>query len=267
MKTYGIIGTGQIGTALAKALSEKLDADHLILANRTHEKALELANKLGAIAGDNEMAAQCSYIILAVKPQSMEMLLKSLRPVLQKRKDRFVLVSVAAGLNIKDLQCMAGGNYPILRIMPNTPVSIGEGMCLYVRSSELTREETEEFLSVADSAGRFDEISENLMNIGSALTGCSPAFISMFLEAMADGGVACGMPRARALEYAAQAMLGTAQLYLKTRMHPGEMKDAVCSPGGSTIAGVRALENGGFRASVISAVEAACVRGAELGKE
>ena len=129
-----------------------------------------------------------------------------------------------------------------------------------------TKEEVEQFLDAAAAAGRFDAISEAQMNVGSVLTGCGPAYVSIFLEAMADGAVACGLPRGKALEYAAQAIAGTAQLYLDSRIHPGEMKDAVCSPGGSTIAGVRALEQHAFRAAVMEAVEASSARGLELGK-
>ncbi len=267
MTTYGIIGTGQMGSAMAKALCAKVNGKQVFLSNRTPEKAEALAKALGAVAVDNEIAAQCSYVILAVKPQMMGALLESLRPVLSARQERFVLVSVAAGLLIEDLQRMAGANYPVLRVMPNTPVSIGAGMCLYSASRELTKAECEEFLRSAELAGRFDAIDEAKMNVATALTGCAPAFVSIFLEALADGGVAWGLPRAKALEYAAQAITGTAQLYLTTRTHPGEMKDAVCSPGGSTIAGVRALEQGGFRAATIAAVDACCVKGSTLRKE
>lgn len=265
MTTYGIIGTGQMGSAMAKALCAKLGGERVFLANRTPAKAEALAKALGASAVDNETAAKCSYVILAVKPQTMGTLLETLRPVLAAREDRFVLVTVAAGLNIADYRAMTGASCPVLRIMPNTPVSIGAGMCLYCADG-VTPDEIDEFLSAAEKAGRFDEISENQMNAASAVAGCSPAFVCMFLEAMADGGVACGLPRAKALEYAAQAIAGTAELYLATRTHPGEMKDAVCSPGGSTIAGVRALEQAGLRAGVMAAVEASCARGAELGK-
>lgn len=266
MTTFGIIGTGQMGGALAKALRTAVAGEQIFLANRTPEKAQALAAELGVQAVDNETAARCSYVVLAVKPQTMGALLASLQPVLSARTDRFVLVSVAAGLNIADLRRMAGGDYPLVRIMPNTPVSIGAGMSLYC-AQDVTREELDALLCAVRGAGRFDEISEKQMNAASAVAGCGPAYVSLFLEAMADGGVACGLPRAKALEYAAQTIAGTAQLYLQTRTHPGAMKDAVCSPGGSTIAGVRELERAGFRAGVMAAVEAACARGEELGKE
>ena len=264
--TFGIIGTGNMGSAIARALCARVDGKDVYLANRTPEKAQSLAAALGAVAADNETAARCTYVVLAVKPQMMGALLSSLRPVLEARQDRFVLVSLAAGLGIETLQEMAGSAYPVLRLLPNTPVAIGAGMSLYSASPELTKQELDDFLDACACAGRFDEISEAQMNAGSALTGCTPAFVSLFLEALSDGGVACGLPRQKALEYAAQAIAGTAQLYLATKTHPGAMKDAVCSPGGSTIAGVRALEQGGFRAAAMQAVEAACKRGSELGK-
>ena len=266
MQTFGIIGTGQMGGAIAKALRERVDGAQILLANRSPKKAQVLAQVLDATAVDNETAAKCSYIILGVKPQNMAELLDSLRRTLEAREDRFVLVSLAAGLDIAAIQRMAGHRWPVLRVMPNTPVSIGAGMCLYTASPEVTKDELDAFLDAAAAAGRFDAVSEAQMNPASTLTGCGPAYVSMFLEAMADGAVACGLPRGKALEYAAQAIAGTAQLYLDARIHPGEMKDAVCSPGGSTIAGVRALEQRAFRAGVMEAVEASCARGAELGK-
>ena len=266
MTTFGIIGTGQMGGAIAKALRENVAGNRILLANRSPKKAQVLAEILDATAVDNETAAQCSYVILGVKPQNMKELLDTLRATLDARKDRFVLVSLAAGLDVASIQRLAGNPWPVLRVMPNTPVSIGAGMCLYSASPEVKSSEITEFLEAASAAGRFDAVPESQMNIGSVLTGCSPAFVSMFIEAMSDGAVACGLPRAKALEYAAQAVAGTAQLYLDSRIHPGEMKDAVCSPGGSTIAGVRALEQRAFRAAVMDAVEASCARGLELGK-
>ena len=266
MTTFGIIGTGQMGGAIAKALRENVEGDRIMLANRSPKKAQVLAQVLDATAVDNQTAAGCSYVILGVKPQNMAELLDDLRPTLEAREDRFVLVSLAAGLDIAAIQRLAGHPWPVLRVMPNTPVSIGAGMCLYSVSPETTKEEVKQFLDAAAAAGRFDAISEAQMNVGSVLTGCGPAYVSIFLEAMADGAVACGLPRGKALEYAAQAIAGTAQLYLDSRIHPGEMKDAVCSPGGSTIAGVRALEQHAFRAAVMEAVEASSARGLELGK-
>ena len=152
---------------------------------------------------------------------------------------------------------LAGGSFPVIRVLPNTPVSVGEGMVLYTCSPEVSDDELKSFLSAMSGAGRFSETEEALIDAGSAISGCGPAFADMFMEALADGGVTCGLSRAKALEYAAQMLLGTAKLYLESGKHPGELKDAVCSPGGATIQGVRVLEERGFRGAVMDAVIAA----------
>ena len=158
------------------------------------------------------------------------------------------------------------GNYPVIRIMPNTPAAIGEGMILYCAEGVETEEKTA-FVDVMQAAGSFDELSESLIDAGSAVSGCGPAFVYPFIEAMADGAVACGLPRAKAQRYAAQTLVGAAKLVLESGDHPGALKDAVCSPGGSTIQGVRALEQNGFRSAVVEAVIAAYEKTVALGKQ
>ena len=162
---------------------------------------------------------------------------------------------------------MAGGNYPVIRIMPNTPASIGKGMILYAQNNNVTKEETDIFVNDMSGAGVLDSIDEKLIDAASAVSGCGPAFVYMFIEALADGAVECGLPRQKAMLYAAQTVLGSAELVLKSGKHPGELKDAVCSPGGTTIAGVHALENGAFRANAINAVSDAYKKTLELGKK
>ena len=164
---------------------------------------------------------------------------------------------MAAGLTIESIRQMAGGDYPVIRIMPNTPASIGEGMILYAVGSGVPEDAVEIFLADMSGAGKFSLLPEHLIDAGSAVSGCGPAFVDLFIEALADGGVACGLPRAKALEFAAQMVLGSAKLVLETGKHPGELKDAVCSPGGTTIQGVRVLEEQGFRAAAMDAVIAA----------
>ena len=159
---------------------------------------------------------------------------------------------------------MAGSAYPIIRIMPNTPVAVGAGMVLCSAANGVTDAETAQFEAVMSCAGGLDWIPENLIDAGSAVSGCGPAFAYLFIEALADGAVACGLPRAKALEYAARTVQGAAKMVLETGKHPGELKDAVCSPGGTTIAGVHALEAGAFRASAMEAVLAAYERNEEL---
>lgn len=265
-KTYGLIGTGNMGSAVAKAVAQCVPADSIWLCNRTPEKAQKLAEELQCKSADKEtLAKNCSYIFLGVKPQMMGALLEELSPILAARTDRFVLVSMAAGLTMADIRAMAGGNYPVIRIMPNTPVSIGEGVILY-DAVDVTSEEMEEFCKALSAAGLLDHLSEPLFDAGTAVAGCGPAFADLFMEALADGGVLGGLPRDKALLYAAQMLKGAAALVLETGEHPGKLKDAVCSPGGSTIAGVQALEDHAFRSAVLSAVEAAIKRTKELRK-
>lgn len=267
MSKYGFIGTGNMGGALARAVAKTVDGEDIFLTNRTRKKAEVLAAELDCQVCDNVIvAAACDYVFLGVKPQMMAGLFSEIAPALTKRQERVILVTMAAGLTMETICRMAGGDYPVIRLMPNTPAAIGEGMILYAANDLVTESELAEFLDAMSPAGRFDRLDEKLIDAGSAVCGCGPAYAYMMIEALADGGVACGLPRAKAVEYAAQMMAGAAKMVLETGKHPGELKDAVCSPGGSTIAGVRALENGGFRAAAINAVAAACEKNKELGK-
>jgi len=263
--TFGFIGTGNMGGALARAAA-KANVP-MLLANRTAAKAEALASELGCQAASaEEVAGQCGYVFLGVKPQMMKDLLEAVAPVLAARTDDFVLVSMAAGLTMEDIRTMAGAPYPVIRIMPNTPVAVGSGVVLYDATENVAEPVLEQFCQGLRFVGLLDPLPEHLMDAGSAVAGCGPAFAAMFMEALADGAVACGLPRAKALDYAAQMLLGTARLALESGQHPGQMKDAVCSPGGSTIAGVHTLEQGGFRSATMEAVKAAYQRTKELGK-
>ena len=258
MATLGFIGTGNMGGALARAACKRIPSDQVFLANRTVEKARALAEELDCRVADNAAVAQSAdFIFLGVKPQMMADMLADIAPILAERETRFVLVSMAAGLTIADIQHMAGGEYPVIRTMPNTPSAIGAGMILYTCGAGVSKVEEKAFLDAMGGAGRLAAIPESQMDVGSAVAGCGPAFVDLFIEALADGGVACGLPRALAMEFAAQMVMGSAQLVLESGKHPGALKDAVCSPGGSTIQGVRALEKAGFRSAVMEAVIAA----------
>lgn len=259
---YGFIGCGNMGGALARAVAKT--TKDILLTDRSG-KARELAEELGCGYGTNMQAAgQCERIFLGVKPHMMESVLEPLKPVLQERKP--LLISMAAGLEIGKIERFAGGNIGVVRIMPNTPVAAGTGVVLYCRNSLVEEDVLSQLLHDLRFAGQADELEERLMDAGSALSGCGPAYLYMMIEAMADGAVCCGIPRAKALEYAAATMAGAGQMVLATHQHPGQLKDAVCSPGGSTIAGVRALEEQGFRGAVMDAVIAAYHRNQELGK-
>jgi len=266
MRTYGFIGTGNMGGALARALCRTVDPANLVLSSRTPANAKALASELGCTAADNEtVAQQCQYIVLGVKPQMMAGVLEPLRPVLARRDDRFILVTMAAGLTMERIAALAGGDYPVIRIMPNTPCAVGAGVVLYTANRLVSEEDLSGFAADFAAAGVLDRLDESLIDAGSAVSGCGPAFVYQFIEALADGGVACGLPRKKALLYAAQMVKGSAELLLSSGEHPGALKDAVCSPAGSTIAGVRALEQAGVRGAVMDAVIAALERTKELG--
>ena len=263
-KTIGFIGTGNMGAALATAAA-KVTGD-LLLSNRTPEKAAALAGKIGGRVSTNlEIASECSMIFLGVKPHLMAGLLASIAPYLSENPNSPVLVTMAAGVTIDQIRQAAGGAFPVIRIMPNTPVAVGAGLISYCWEGVL-QEQLDEFQSLMRYAGTLDPLEEGLMDVGSAVSSCGPAYAYQFIEALADGGVACGLPREKALCYAAQTLLGAAQMVLSSGRHPGALKDAVCSPGGSTIQGVRQLEKHGMRSAVMEAVIAAYERNTRLGK-
>ena len=263
---YGFIGTGNMGSALARALVKAVHAKDVLLADFLPEKAEALAKELGAHSGSNEEAVrQCDRIFLGVKPQRMASVLGELVPLLQEHKP--LLISMAAGVEIQTVQKLAGGSLPVIRIMPNMPVALGQGMVLYCCNELVPSQTLDSFLDDMRFAGRLDCLEENLIDAGCAVSGCGPAYMYLFAEALADGAVACGLPREKALTYAAQTMAGAAAMLLETGQHPGQLKDAVCSPAGSTIEGVSALETGGLRAAAISAVKAGFEKSRTLGKK
>ena len=262
---YGFIGCGNMGGAVARAVCKGAGAANVLLANRTASKAEALAAELGCQTGTNaDVAQSCDFIFLGVKPQMMEDLLDDLAPILSGREN-FVLVTMAAGLSMARIRQMAGDAYPIIRIMPNTPVSLGVGMIQYC-SDDVPSKMLAAFVSAMAPAGQLDELDERMIDAASSVSGCGPAWAYQFIEALADGGVAAGLPRAKAQRYAAQMLLGSARMVLESGKHPGELKDAVCSPGGSTIQGVRLLEERAFRGAVTDAVLAAYEKTKEMGK-
>jgi len=265
-ESVGVIGTGAMGSAVARLMKRAEPSASLQLANRTEEKAARLAEELSACASTNEQIAEkCDLIVLAVKPQMMPEVLSGISEALHRRADRFVLVTMAAGLTIDTIRKLAGGAYPVIRIMPNTPIAVGAGIVSYC-SEGVSDEDVAAFCALLKDAGTLDPLPEHLIDAASAIAGCGPAFVDLFLEALADGAVACGLPRSKAYLYAAQMVEGAAKTARLTGAHPGALKDVVCSPAGSTIQGVRALEKGGMRSAVIEAVIAAYEKNLALKK-
>ena len=253
MAIIGFIGTGNMGGALARAAAKSPLCDTLLLANRSPEKAEKLASELGAQTTDNRGAAErADVLFLGVKPQGLEAMAEGIRGVLDQR-ERCVIVSMAAGWTLAELEGALGAK-PIVRILPNIPVAVGEGVTLLCAAPAVSAEEKALVKELLAASGMVAELSEELMDAASGVTGCGPAFAAMFIDALADGAVACGLPRKDAIAFAAQMLAGTAHTLLSTGEHPDALRDRVCSPGGSTIQGVRKLEEGALRAAVMNAV-------------
>jgi pyrroline-5-carboxylate reductase len=257
----GFIGCGNMGTALAKAVARTEEAE-LYLSDHDAEKRNALAESLGASAVDNAtVASECEVVFLAVKPTVIESVCREISEILRPET---VVVSMAAGVKLEKLS----GYLPsakIIRIMPNTPVLVGEGVITWAKNGKITENDEKIFTRVLSYAGIVDEVNEKLIDAATAVAGCGPAFVYLFAEALADAGVQCGLTRDKALLYAAATLRGAADMILETGKHPGQLKDEVCSPGGSTIVGVRALEEGGFRAIAGNAVVAAYEKTKRLG--
>ena len=265
----GFIGTGNMGGALATAVNKVFDA-RLLLTDHDQRKATQLALRLGRRAIVMDVAAvvaKSDYLLLGVKPQALPELLETVRPMLAARLMPPVLVSMAAGVSIARITEILGITCPTIRIMPNTPVAAGGGVVLYTGANGINVDQLDQFGKLLGAAGRLVSIPERMMDAGSALSGCGPAFAYLFIEGLADGAVECGLPRQIATELAAQTVLGAAQMVLSTECTPGALKDAVCSPGGTTIRGVHALERAGLRCAAMDAVTAAYEKTCEMAKE
>ena len=261
MYDIGFIGCGNMGGALAKAAAK--GGARIALYDLDGQKAAALAEELHCATADMPALVQnCRYVMLGVKPHQLRGVCGELSAL--ENGAQPVYVSMAAGVTTAQLDDMLPGAQ-VIRIMPNTPCAVGAGLITYCLGARCMQEAVQAFLALMAQAGEFDLLDEHLIDAASAVAGCGPAFAALFMEALADGGVLCGLPRAKALKYAQQMLLGTAQLALESGLHPGVMKDQVCSPCGSTIAGVQALEDGAFRASVIRAVRAAHERNLTLG--
>ena len=265
--TVGFIGTGNMGGALARAAAKAVPAENIYLYDRFAEKAEALAGALGCNTSDLSGVANCNYIFLGVKPQMMAELFTELSPVLKNRSDDFVLVSMAAGLEMVRIQELAGDSYPVIRIMPNMPVSVGAGMIEYDKTENVTQSQLEGFLQCMAFAGKLDYLPEALIDAGTSVAGCGPAFAFLFIEALTQGGIACGLTAEQAELYAKQMLLGSAKLALESTLTPAQLREAVCSPGGSTIEGIKTLWQREFSQIVSDAVMASYCRNQELGKK
>lgn len=270
MKLAGFIGCGNMGGILAAAASTRIGEWEVMAADHHPEKTEHLWKEYGVIpSSTREIAAKCDLIFLGVKPQSMKPTADEIQEALDARSDSFTLVSMAAGLSTETVAELFTGmsdGCAVIRIMPNTAASVGEAVILYCTNGEVKPETENALLELLSPAGNVVKVDESRMNAASAVTGCGPAFVCLFLEAMIDGAVQCGLPRAQAEQFVLQTVFGTAQLALKTGDNLAVLRAAVCSPAGSTIAGVSELEKHAVRYAVMEAVRAAFKRTKELGK-
>lgn len=252
MKKAAFIGTGNMGSALVVAACKALGGEEVAISNHTYAKAEALAERTGcqAYPTNLECAHAAEYIFLGVKPWQVEEVIQEIRPALKGRG----LVSMAASPDIAQLQEWAGEDVPVLRIMPNTPCAIGKGLIALCGGGTAKEKHFADVEAILAASGRVERLEERFIDAFGSVAGCGPAFAYLFIEALADGGVTIGLPRAKAMTYAAQMVLGAAAMVLETGEHPGKLKDDVCSPGGTTIRGVAALERHGFRAAAIDAV-------------
>ena len=258
----GIIGLGNMGRIVASVLV-RYD-EELLVANRTAAKVEEFVTHIGGVTSSVETIFQeADLIYLAVKPQQLLSLLEKYKDILASRPD-LNLVSMAAGVTIAQIEELVGADRGIIRIMPNTPIAVDEGVITYATNSALSETMRTDFVASMVEAAQLFWIEEGQMDAATAMAGCGPAFVYQFIEALADGGVLAGLPRALAEELAVQTLIGGAQMVGQTGLHPGQLKDQVCSPGGATIAGVAMLERAGLRSGVMDAVIAAKERSQEL---
>jgi pyrroline-5-carboxylate reductase len=278
----GCIGCGMMGGALIKAIAKKVGGEKILLSDGDVEKAKSLAKELGAnfATSNAQIIENCSHIILAVKPAFFSSVLEQIKDsynniAKSEQKNLPVIISIMAGLSIEKIEQMSiqagisGGLQNILRLMPNLPATVNEGMialCTKENVSSEISKEVEFVKEILSCAGKVEQVSEKLMDVVTAVSGSGPAYGFMFIEALADAAVLLGMPRSQAYIYAAQTLKGAAQMVLETSEHPAKLKDAVCSPGGTTIQAVKSLEEKGFRSAVISAVESAYNKSVDLGK-
>ncbi|MDO4553084.1 MAG: pyrroline-5-carboxylate reductase [Bacillota bacterium] len=266
----GFIGTGNMGTAILKGYVAACpeEAENVSAYDVDGDRLLTLARENGirACVSPEELAEAADVVLLAVKPAQVEAILGGLA---ERFGPAFVrgektLISIAAGVSLQALQEPFGGKASVIRAMPNTPALVGEGMSALCRSQAAPDRVFHWTLELFSSIGRVESVEEKLMDAVTGLSGSGPAYVYVFIEALADGAVAWGLPREQACTMAAQTVLGAAKMVLETGLHPGLLKDRVCSPGGTTIRGVKALEDRGFRSAAMAAVEEAAKKSEEM---
>jgi len=264
--TLGFIGCGKMASALIKGILQSgICPSGKVWASDCHfESAQKLALETGlhAVPSNVEVAAAADILVLCVKPQDVSQVLEEMRLALEGK----LVISIAAGVSIGALETAAGRGARIVRVMPNTPALVHKGASAYALGAGTTREDASYVELLFGSVGLTAEVKETLLDAVTGLSGSGPAYAFLMIEALADGGVLMGLPRDLALRLAAQTLAGAAEMVLRTGEHPAKLRDAVASPGGTTIAGIEALEASGVRAGLIHAVRMAAERSQEMGR-
>ncbi len=262
MKTFtvGFIGAGNMASAIIEgAISKKtIEAQNIYVFDIDTAKLEELKSALNVSIADSLLALvkNADIILLAVKPNILSMVLQDIKDDIGDK----AVVSIAAGWSADRIKDVIGADKKVLRLMPNTPLMVGEGMTVIETPHSLTADEFAFTETMFSSIGRVEQAPQKLMDAVTAVSGSGPAYVFLFIEALADAGVLCGLPRAQAIKLASQTVLGAAKMVLDTGSHPGALKDAVCSPGGTTIEAVKSLEQDGFRGTVIKAAEQCAIK-------
>ena len=266
-KRIGFVGCGNMGEALVKGLVEAnvVKADAVTAADTRTDRLADLDRRYGIrVAKDNlECVRECDVVLLAVKPQIMAPVLKEIAPSLSRRQ---LVISVAAGVSTATIHAAVGKDIRLIRVMPNAPALVLEGATAIAKGKGLEDGDLEIAQEIFGAVGKVVVLDEELMDAVTGLSGSGPAYVAVVIESLADGGVKMGLDRVTAMTLATQTVLGAAKLLLETGLHPGSLKDMVSSPGGTSITGIAALEEGGIRTTFIKAVERATLRSRELGR-
>lgn len=261
----GFIGCGNMATAMIKGIldSKKVTAQEIIASAKSAKTKEKISTELGIVlAEDNASVVKfADVVVLAVKPVFYEEVICEIKEAVREEQ---IILTIAPGKTLEWLRDRFGKDVKIIRSMPNTPAMVKEGMLGLCKNTFVTEEEMSMVCSLCESFGKAEVVPERLMDVVVGVSGSSPAYVFMFIEALADAAVADGMPRAQAYTFAAQSVLGSAKMVLETGMHPAVLKDMVCSPGGTTIEAVRVLEEKGMRSAVIEAAKACVKKAGEM---
>lgn len=266
-KIIGFIGCGNMAQAMMGSIikANLIPAQNIIASEIVTPLREMVCSKLNirTTTDNREVAKEADYLILAIKPNVYELVLNEIKDYV---KEEGVIISIGAGISSSFLKKNLNEGTKFIKVMPNTPALVGEGMSAVAKTDIFSKEEFDEILSILNTFGRTEVIPEYLMDGFTALSGSSPAYVFMMIEAMADGAVLEGIPRAQAYTMAAQAVLGSAKMVLETGLHPGILKDNVCSPSGTTIEAVASLEENGFRSALIEAIRVCAEKSREMSK-